>query len=123
MSGSIYGGTVLTITGTNFGSSITDNPVQISYNGGVGSTDCFVLTTEATQITCRIDDSISMEPNKTGEVVVFLRVSEEASCDSSVCKNFTYTTEGLPELTAITPQFDTDSYTWELKFDGINFPE
>jgi hypothetical protein len=45
---SIYGGTVLTITGTNFGTTKTDNPVQISYNGGVGSTDCFVLTTMAT---------------------------------------------------------------------------
>ena len=54
--GSIYGGTVITITGTNFGTEKTDNPVQISYNGGVGSTDCFVLTTSATQITCKVDD-------------------------------------------------------------------
>lgn len=42
MKGSIYGGQLLTITGKNFGTAITDNPVQISYNGGVGSTDCFV---------------------------------------------------------------------------------
>jgi len=48
MTGSIYGGTVITITGTNFGTQKTDNPVQISYNGGVGSTNCFVLTTAAT---------------------------------------------------------------------------
>lgn len=27
MTGSIYGGTLLTITGTNFGSEFTDNPV------------------------------------------------------------------------------------------------
>jgi len=40
--GSIYGGQLLTITGKNFGTEKTDNPVQISYNGGVGSTDCFV---------------------------------------------------------------------------------
>lgn len=52
MLGSIYGGTILTITGTNFGTAKTDNPVQISYNGGVGSTNCYVLTTEATKITC-----------------------------------------------------------------------
>ena len=52
MVSSIYGGAVLTITGTNFGTVATDNPVQISYNGGVGSTDCFVVTTMATQITC-----------------------------------------------------------------------
>jgi len=64
MTGSIYGGTVITITGTNFGTQKTDNPVQISYNGGVGSTNCFVLTTGATQITCQIDSNISMENGK-----------------------------------------------------------
>ena len=40
--GSIYGGTLLTITGTNFGTVATDNPVQISNNGGVGSINCYV---------------------------------------------------------------------------------
>ena len=40
--GSIYGGTLLTITGTNFGSEFTDNPVQISTLGAVGSVDCFL---------------------------------------------------------------------------------
>ena len=40
--GSIYGGTLLTITGTNFGTVYTDNPVSIVYNGGVGATSCFV---------------------------------------------------------------------------------
>jgi hypothetical protein len=56
---SIYGGTVITIQGTNFGYEATDNPVQISYNGGVDSTDCFVLTSSPTKITCRIDPSIT----------------------------------------------------------------
>jgi hypothetical protein len=40
--GSIYGGTLLTITGNNFGTVKTDNPVQLSTDGGVGSVDCFV---------------------------------------------------------------------------------
>ena len=35
--GSIYGGTLLTIQGTNYGTVKTDNPVQISFNGGLGS--------------------------------------------------------------------------------------
>jgi hypothetical protein len=42
MTGSIYGGTLLTITGTNFGSEFTDNPVQISTLGAVGSVDCYL---------------------------------------------------------------------------------
>jgi hypothetical protein len=52
MAGSIYGGTILTITGTNFGTVKTDNPVSIVYNGALGATSCFVLTTNPTQITC-----------------------------------------------------------------------
>jgi len=42
--GSIYGGTLVTITGTNFGTQKTDNPVQLSTAGSVGSVDCFVQT-------------------------------------------------------------------------------
>jgi hypothetical protein len=37
LTGSIYGGTLLTITGTNYGTKKTDNPVQISFNGGLQS--------------------------------------------------------------------------------------
>jgi len=47
-SGSIYGGTLLTIDGSNFGDVYTDNPVQISRNGGLDSIDCFVEETSAT---------------------------------------------------------------------------
>jgi hypothetical protein len=58
MTASIKGGTLLTIQGTNFGTVKTDNPVQISYNGAVGSTDCFVQTTQHDKITCRIDETV-----------------------------------------------------------------
>jgi len=57
--GSIKGGNILTITGTNFGTVKTDNPVSIVYNGALGATPCYVLTTEATKITCRVDESIT----------------------------------------------------------------
>jgi len=40
--GSVHGGTLLTITGTNFGTVKTDNPVSIVYNGALGSTPCYV---------------------------------------------------------------------------------
>jgi hypothetical protein len=52
--GSIYGGTLMTITGTNFGKEFTDNPVQISTNGGVGSAYCYLKSISATEIKCRI---------------------------------------------------------------------
>jgi hypothetical protein len=53
--GSKYGGTLLTITGNNFGSEFTDNPVQISTLGAVGSVDCYLTSIAKTQITCRLD--------------------------------------------------------------------
>jgi hypothetical protein len=37
MIGSINGGTLLTIQGTNFGNEITDNPVELSYLDGIGN--------------------------------------------------------------------------------------
>jgi hypothetical protein len=40
----------LTITGTNFGSEFTDNPVQISTLGGVGSVDCYLQSISETEI-------------------------------------------------------------------------
>lgn len=66
--GSIYGGTLLTIQGTNFGKEITDNPVQISYTGGVGSTDCLLESTSATEIKCRIDISTGEDVTDAGLV-------------------------------------------------------
>lgn len=54
--GSIYGGTLLTIKGSNFGNVYTDNPVQLQMaEGGVGNLDCFVQTTNSSTITCLLD--------------------------------------------------------------------
>jgi hypothetical protein len=102
---SIYGGTKLTFVGTNYGDVKTDNPVQISYNGGLGSTHCFVETTNSTVITCRIDDSKTIDNGKIGEAVVFLKTSEESKCEGTKCKmTFTNT---LPTLTSAAVEFDS----------------
>lgn len=78
-SGSIYGGNLLTIQGTNFGTAITDNPVQLSFGGAQGSLNCFVQTTSATEITCRIDsDTTNQTAGQGAELIVFLKTSEEA---------------------------------------------
>jgi hypothetical protein len=58
----------------------------LSFSGGVGNIDCYVQTTSATEITCRIDsDTTSATAGQTAELVVFLKTSEEAKCDDSVC--------------------------------------
>jgi hypothetical protein len=47
--GSALGGTVVTITGENFSSKVTDNPVQI------GDALCNIRTTSKSEIICKIE--------------------------------------------------------------------
>lgn len=49
LSGSVYGGALVTITGENFSNEPLDNPVKI------GDNYCYVITSSPTQITCRTD--------------------------------------------------------------------
>jgi hypothetical protein len=120
MTGSIYGGTLLTIRGTNFGNVKTDNPVQISNNGGIGSIDCFVQETKVDEIKCRVDTNL----NKTGGIedsmIVFLKTSEEAKCEPlSKCKytwNFF-----IPDIHEFSVFFDESTYEWMLKATGETF--
>jgi hypothetical protein len=82
-SGSIYGGTLITIHGNNWSTDKLNNPVSISYNGALGATFCYVKTTSETKITCRIQDFATgkeKEDQKEGKLLVFLKTSEEASC-------------------------------------------
>jgi len=121
--GSIYGGTLLTITGTNFGMVKTDNPVQISYNGGVGSTDCFVQTTNTNEITCRVDTAINAKNDgETGDLVVFLKTSEEASCDDVNVCNWIFTST-LPEITEMTAEYSQELGNYVVTFTGTGFEE
>jgi hypothetical protein len=120
--GSIYGGTVVTIKGTNFSTVKTDNPVQISTHGGVGSIDCYVLTTKADEITCRVETK--MDPPKEhcvkAALVVFLKVSEESICDEINVCNWEYSSN-LPSVTEMTTEFDADREEWQVKVTGTNF--
>jgi hypothetical protein len=101
-SGSIYGGTLMTILGENFSDVITDNPVKI------GSEYCYVLTTSTTEITCRTDFLID-QVAQDELLVVFLKTSEEAICDQLIC-TFTYNEPSL-EVTTMTAYFNQETLT------------
>jgi len=79
-----------------------------------------VLTTSATEITCKVDDTISKIDKPTGTVVVFLKTSEEAVCDISICGGYTFT-DIIPTVTAVTSRFDTASASWEVAVQGSGF--
>jgi hypothetical protein len=87
--GSIYGGTLITLEGTNWDPEIkTNNPVEISFNGALGNSKCDVLTTSRNKITCRIEEyseSKKKENEKEGKILVFLKTSEEAFCENPNC--------------------------------------
>jgi hypothetical protein len=122
--GSIYGGTLLTITGENFGTVATDNPVRLSPGGSKDATECYVITTSANEITCRVDPTLYLQPKTDGTetMIVFLKTSEEAKCSTGVC-DWTFTST-LPEITgAITAEFDVSAGTegWNVIFAGTGF--
>jgi hypothetical protein len=85
--GSALGGTVVTITGTNFSTKKTDNPVQI------GDADCIIQSTSESQIICQIEKrpiiSFDTYQSKEVPVSVYLRLSDEASCGLAAC-TFTF---------------------------------
>lgn len=119
MSGSIYGGALIKIKGTNFGKEFTDNPVQISTLGGVGSIDCYLQFINDTDITCRLDKC-----NKTdgieGKLLVFQKVSEEAACVPNETCTWTYSSQ-IPTVTDMTTQWDETNQYWTVVVDGTDF--
>lgn len=95
---------MLTITGTNFGKLITDNPVSITHTSG-GAISCFVKSTMATTIKCRLDTkNVVKKTGDAGTMVTFLMTSEEAKCVKPAC-DWTYT-DSIPSITAMTTKYD-----------------
>lgn len=112
-SGSKFGGTLVTITGVNFGTDPYDNPVKI------GNTYCLVQTTSATTITCRIADTV--EEVSSTSILVFLKTSEEASCAGSIC-DWSYVTP-THTITEITTAYDATSANTQASIVGTGLAE
>lgn len=56
----------MTIDGVNLSNDPLDNPVK------VGNNWCYIISTNATQITCRVAETLTSEIS-IGQVLVFLR--------------------------------------------------
>ena len=112
-SGSVNGGTLITITGYNFSTDILDNPVRMGY------TDCIVESSSNTEIKCRTLPRMEGVPG-TEDIIVFLKTSEEAECTVNPCK-YTWLDTGLPRLTNATTAFDYSINDYVLTLTGSNF--
>jgi hypothetical protein len=119
MKGSIYGGTMLTITGTNFGDLFTDNPVSITHSAGA-AVPCYVKSTMKTTIKCRLaTKNVSKKEGEPGTMVTFLKTSEEAKCEKPKC-NWSYT-DKISSVTAMTTSYDATAERYQLKISGTGF--
>jgi len=80
-----------------------------------------VQTTEATKITCRVDNTLNKTAGESGTVIVFLKTSEEAKCETSVCGGFLFTND-LGTVTGVSAEVDATSGAYHVKFAGTNMP-
>ena len=95
--GSGGGGTILTITGTNFSTQKSQNQVVI---GDTGLDICEILTTTSTELTCRVN-APSEVLNGPQEVKVLGRIQEKAVCLGNC--TFTFQNNISPNVTGINP--------------------
>jgi hypothetical protein len=112
-SGSSLGGTLITINGYTFGTVDTDNPVKI------GDTYCYVVTTSANQITCRVGPRTETTTDPQ-ELIVFLKTSEEAVCDDGNDCMFTWI-DSPSTVTNVYTEFDTTTNDYKLVIQGTGF--
>jgi len=109
-SGSLNGGTLLTITGYTFSDSISDNIVK------VGNAYCDMIESSETEIKCRTPKRALQEAG-TDSVIVFLKTSEEAVWTTSSAFEWVETGQ---EVTAFTSEYDSATKSVKMTFTGNN---
>lgn len=115
-SGSYNGGTLLTITGTNFSPEYSDTLVYI---GDTTNWFCIIESITTTQITCRTPAiSKYYTPGIAQRVVISTKIYQLSSCPGDSC-NFTYLTSATsPTLTSISA---SSINSGNLTVSGTNF--
>lgn len=58
---------------------------------------------------------------ETANVNVFLKLSEDAVCADSVCKDAFTFTDSIPEVTASSHEFDKTLKAWVVTITGTGF--
>ena len=94
--------------------------MQISTLGAVGSIDCFLTSTSATQIQCRVDTTTNKTAGTSGKMITFLKTSEEAVCVPNDTCAWTYSGT-IPTVTGIVSEYSTTTNAWTVKVTGTAF--
>lgn len=113
LTGSKYGGALVTITGENFSDNALDNPVKI------GEHYCYVQTTSPTEITCRTD-FLTAQVAQDEMVIVFLKTSEEAATPNGDDILFTFAVP-TTEIQDIQVEFNDVDFKHQVVVSGTGF--
>ena len=97
-SGSLNGGTLITVTGEGF-STITDQMLVL-----LGTQDnlCIIQSTESTTFTCLTSEIYTKEEDTDYEFILYGRLTDRATCPSGSC-NFMWSDSSTPAANAISP--------------------
>merc|ERR1719423_465585 len=99
--GSVYGGQVITLSGSGFCEDTASNVL-------IGSSPCEILSVTAGSITCISPAGADGQSSVTIE-----------SCSLSVSGSYTYSASGSPEISSISP--DSMSGAGAITISGSNF--
>jgi hypothetical protein len=110
----VNGGALITISGYHFGDVDTDNPVKVGRY-----TYCYVQETSEYEIKCRVDEQPSFDAGED-ELIVFLRTSEEATCQLTDCM-ITIIDTGLPTVSSMSAYWDDVTQKHLISIQGTDF--
>ena len=107
-SGSVGGGTTITVTGTGFVDSLS-NALHTT-NVTIGSSPCIILTTSTTSFTC-----VTTKYTSNSILTVFV---DSISTTSNL---FAYSNASSPNVTSITPTIGSTITTTSIVIEGAGF--
>ena len=116
-SGSVFGGTVLTITVSNISTVKTDQAVK------VGDFYCDILTATSSSLTCRIRETkLAADQTSTdNQVIVVLAAASEATCDDGNGCKFEFKTPTVT-VSSVSTAINMVSKAIEISVTGSGFP-
>ena len=100
LTGSIYGGTKLTVTGGPFTTDLKETFVKVGYKWWEEIDHyCYLISATETEVTCRLPLDLNREA-KEYEVIAFAATYEESNCEMADNCLFTFlSADTLPEVT------------------------
>lgn len=118
LTGSIWGGTLITITGTNFDDDPFNNPVNLGWD------HCEIISTSATEIVARtplrtVGDAHDDEGSE--DIIVALKTSEEATCDIDDGCGFVFDADLACTLDTMEVSYSTSDGYISIEFSGEGF--